>query len=134
MPAAAGRLVEVSYTPDGDTEATLIGALKSKSISFNKEPIDITTDDDLGFRAYLEDVDSLRSCDIKLSGLLKDRALLARILTQETLALTFNIPGVMQVAGDFKLTAVESAAEMEDAVGSDYSFASTGAFTIGAPT
>jgi len=133
MPAVSGRKVLVYYTPPSSTEEVAVGALKSKSISINKEPIDSTTDDDNGFRAYLDDVDSLRSCDLKLSGLLKDITLLARSENEETLSMRFVVPGVVEIEGSFKFTAAEVAGELEDATSFDYSFGSSGAFTIGAP-
>lgn len=133
MTAVAGRKVLVYYTPPGSTEEIAIGALKSKSLSINKEPIDITTDDDNGYRAYLDTVDSLRSCDIKLSGIIKDLTLLTRVDLEEALTMRFVIPTILEVEGTFKFTSAELAAEMEDATTFDYSFSSSGAFTTGAP-
>lgn len=134
MPAVAGRKVLVYYTPPASTEEVAIGALKSKSLSINKEPIDITTDDDAGFRAYLDTVDSLRSADIKLSGLLKDLTLLTHVDAETALTLRFVIPGILELSGTFKFTSAELAAEMEDATTFDYSFSSSGAFALGAPS
>jgi predicted secreted protein len=132
MPAKSGRSVLVYYTPPASTEEVALGALKSKEITFQKDPIDITTDDDAGFRAYLGEHDAMRSCEIKASGLLKDRTLLARILTQEHLTLRFVVPDVMEIEGSFKMTTTSAKGEMESAVETDYSFSSSGAFTIGA--
>lgn len=134
MSAVAGRKVLVYYTPTGSTEEVAIGALKSKSLSINKEPIDITTDDDAGYRAYIADTDSLRSCDIKLSGILKALTFVDRADTEEVLTMRFLIPGILEVEGLFKFTSAELAAELEDATTFDFSFSSSGAFTLAAPT
>jgi predicted secreted protein len=130
MPSVAGRKVLVFYTPPNSTEEVALGALKSKSISFSKEGIDTTTDDDNGFRSYLSDVDGTRSCSIKASGLLKNADLLVRIRNEEMLSARFLIPGVLEVAGSFKFTTAENSNEMEDAASIDYTFESSGAFTL----
>lgn len=138
MAAKAGRNVIVYYTPPNATEETPLGALKSKSVTINNEPIDITTDDDSGYRTLLDDVGSMRSCDMKLSGLLKDRVFLEYVDGQAPVDIRVVFPGSstagIQVRGTFWINSSELKAEMEDAAGVDYSFQSTGPFYIEAVT
>lgn len=134
MAAKAGRNVIVYYTPPGATEEVALGALKSKSVTINNEPIDITTDDDSGYRTLLSDAGSMRSADLKLSGLLKDRVFLEYVDQQALLAIRIVFPGAttlgVQITGNFWVTSTELGAEMEDAATVDYSFQSSGTFSI----
>ena len=59
-------LYDVSASP-----AVLIAGARSKSITINNEPIDITSDDDLGFRTLLDDP-AVRSIDMSIEGVTKD--------------------------------------------------------------
>lgn len=133
MPTVAGRKV-LLYKLEG-TEYVLIGALKTKSATINNEPIDVTTDDDDGYRKLIEDVSGTRSCDIKAEGILKDRtALMADAIGSTAHTLRLAVPGVVQIDGTFKMASFELGAEMEDGVTFSASFQSSGAFTIGAVT
>lgn len=135
--SVAGRKVKL-YKLSG-TEYELIGALKSKSTSINNEPIDVTTDDDDGYRKYIEDVSGTRSCDIKAEGVFKSRAALLELADgQAAIVLRFVVPGTTdagaQIDGTFKMSNMELGAELEDGVTFSASFGSSGTFTIGAVT
>lgn len=138
MSAKAGRNVLVYYIPPGATEEVALGALKSKSVTINNEPIDITTDDDAGYRTLLADASSMRSADLKLSGLLKDRVFLEYVDQQALLTIRIVFPGTstagVEITGSFWVTSTELGAEMEDAATVDYSFQSSGVFAIQAVT
>jgi predicted secreted protein len=82
---------------------TRLLGIKSKSISVNKEPIDITSDEDNGFRLFL-DVPGTKALDISFSGVTKDPLLRQAIMTGETIMLsdiTIEYPKVgVQTTGD----------------------------------
>jgi TP901-1 family phage major tail protein len=131
MPSVAGRKV-LLYLVVG-TDATLIGALKTKTATINNEPIDSTSDDDNGYRQLIEDVSGTKSVDIKAEGILKDRTTLMEASDGEAaLDLRFVVPGVVEISGTFKLASFEVGAEMEDSVTFSATFQSSGQFTIGA--
>lgn len=64
-----------------------LAGINSKSISIAKEPIDITTDEDNGYR-LLMGVSGTKSLDISFSGVTKDLTLRALINTEDGQLLT----------------------------------------------
>jgi predicted secreted protein len=80
-----------------------IAGINSKSISIAKEPIDITTDEDNGYRTLLSQAGT-KSLDISFSGVTKDIELRTLIMTEQSMLLTdISIqypPFGAQVAGD----------------------------------
>jgi predicted secreted protein len=60
--------------------STRLLGINSKSISVAKEPIDITTDEDNGYRLLL-DVAGTKTMDISFSGITKDLTLRGIIMT-----------------------------------------------------
>ena len=69
MPFLNGRQVKV-YEGDVST-GTLVAGARTKSVTFNNEPIDVTTDDASGFRTLLEEPGQ-KSLDVSVEGLLFD--------------------------------------------------------------
>jgi predicted secreted protein len=67
--------------------ATRLAGINSKSIAVADEPIDITTDEDGGFRLLL-DVSGTSTLDISFSGVTKDTVLRALALTGGSKLLT----------------------------------------------
>jgi TP901-1 family phage major tail protein len=133
--SVAGRKTQLFIL--AGTEYALVAALKSKTLTFNNDPIDVTTDDDDGFRKYIDDRSGMRSCDIKCEGVYKDRAQLMELADSEAaVTLRFIIPGTttlgLQVDGTFKVTGMELGAAMEEGVTFSATFASSGTYTVGA--
>lgn len=67
--------------------ATRIAGVNSKSIAVAKEGIDVTTDEDNGYRLLLEEAGT-KTLDISFSGVTKDPELRAQIMTEQTQLLT----------------------------------------------
>ena len=67
-------------------DITLLG-INSKSISIAKEPIDITTDENNGYRTLLAKAGT-KSLDISFSGVTKDALLRELIMTEQSQLLT----------------------------------------------
>lgn len=131
MAAKAGRKCLFYWKALADTEYSLATGLTTKSLSLANGPIDTTTDDDNGFRTSLSDVSGTRSCDFKVSGILKDQTLLAHVGLEASLDVRLVFPGVAHIDVEARFTAAELSADMEDAAKFDYSFASSGSFSIG---
>lgn len=123
MTALAGRKVIVSL------DGTPIAACRSKTITINKEAIDITSDDDDAWRALLESDAGSKSVDIKAEGVSKNTALMNTILNNNSLVqITVDAPGLGNYEGSFHITSLELGAAHDDAVKFSASFQSSGAF------
>ena len=72
MPASAGRQITLFW--GDDSPPVEIGGLREKGIECNGEPIDITSDDDNGWRALLT-IAGENQVNISLSGVSKDETL-----------------------------------------------------------
>jgi TP901-1 family phage major tail protein len=130
MTAQVGRAVLLQILVG--TEYTTIAALISKSLTLNKEPVDITSDDDAGWRTLLEDIDGTKSVDIACEGILKTNqvGLLCEGASFEDLR--FDVPSVRRYDGAFCCTSFEIGAETAEGVTFSASFQSTGPVTFAA--
>lgn len=127
MTAKIGRAVIVSLVEG--TELTPIAAVKTKTFSINKEPVDITTDDDAGWRKLLEDVVGTKSVDISVEGILKSNQLLTVAEADTAVDLQFDVPTVRKYTGKFMLANFEIGAETAEGTTFSCSFQSSGVVT-----
>lgn len=110
---------------------TVLAGVRTKTVTINGEPIDVTTDDDSGFRTLLADP-ATRSIDLSVEGITKDatlRAIVAGGGSQMLTDITVEYPDGSVIAGDFYLVSVEESGEYQDAVTFTASLQSSGAFT-----
>lgn len=110
---------------------TVLAGVRTKTVTINGEPIDVTTDDDSGFRTLLADP-ATRSIDLSVEGITKDatlRAIVAGGGSQMLSDITVEYPDGSVIAGDFYLVSVEESGEYQDAVTFTASLQSSGAFT-----
>jgi predicted secreted protein len=110
---------------------TVLAGVRTKTVTINGEPIDVTTDDDSGFRTLLADP-ATRSIDLSVEGITKDatlRAIVAGGGSQMLNDITVEYPDGSVIAGDFYLVSVEESGEYQDAVTFTASLQSSGAFT-----
>lgn len=123
-----GRKVKV-YRGAPSTGTVFVG-VTSKTISINNEPVDITNDDDDGFRALLADP-AVRSMDISAEGVLKSDGPIADAISASSLLeeYTVEIEGVGEVSGDFYVSGMELTAPTNEAVRYSTTFMSSGPFT-----
>ena len=95
-----------------DWDSTTLANVQSKSFSINAEPVEVTTDDDNGWRTLLDDP-GVRSIEVSVSGIADDEAVLADIMAANdlTLALSATLPTSLSnagtVAGTFFVTNFE---------------------------
>lgn len=125
MAEKTGRFLKVKRN------GTLIAAVVSKTISINNEAVDITTDDDLGFRKLLEE-SGTRSVDISVEGVLKNDVLLEDAGGASLLIKTAEIEfqSGLKITGDFRLNNIEVSGETADKIQFSAELQSTGAFTV----
>ena len=111
--------------------ATPIAAIRTRTVSINNEPVDITSDDDNGFRTLLQDPGT-KTLDLSIEGVAKDATLLTSVMSTtdiiETLSILF--PTIGTIAGDFVVASFELAAPYNEAATFTASMQSSGAFTF----
>lgn len=117
---------------------TVIAGIRSKSISINGSPIDITTDDDLGYRTLLEEAGE-KSIDISFDGIVKDATLRDIVLggttSQYLTDITVEYPirsgetTADTIAGDFFLTNVDETGTYNDSITFSAALQSSGQWT-----
>lgn len=111
--------------------ATLVAAIRTKSASINNEPVDITTDDDNGFRTMLQDPGT-KTLDLTVEGIIKDATLLTIAMSTTNILDAFSLlfPTIGTLAGDFVVTGFETGAPYNEAATFSCTLQSSGAFTF----
>lgn len=126
MPANVGRNLKINRG------STAIAGIRAKTITANGEPIDVTTDDENGFRTLLSDP-AVRSIDISFEGVTKDNELRQVLLTGATTLLLTDInidyPNGDTLTGDFYFNNLEETGNYNDAVQFSGSLQSSGEWT-----
>lgn len=124
MSGFPGRLLQVKRG------GTLIAAIVSKSISINNEAIDVTTDDDDGFRTLLE-TPGVRTIDISFEGVMRTDAMPEAIVNGTLIsAVEVEFPSGMTINGSFRLNSLEISGETADKIKFSGELQSTGEFTL----
>jgi predicted secreted protein len=110
---------------------TVIAGMQAKTASVNNNPVDVTTDDELGFRTLMSDP-GVKSMDISFDGITKDTTLRALIManaSQLFTDITLEYPNGDTVSGDFFLANLEEAGDTGDALKFSGSLQSSGVWT-----
>lgn len=128
MPALVGR--RVTFTPTG--AGAPVTGMRTKTVTINNEPIDITSDDDSGFMTYLDEDPATRSIEMSVEGITKDDELIAlasaggsELISEYTLA----FEGLGSFTGDFHIGSLELGANYNEAVTFSCTIRSSGSFT-----
>jgi predicted secreted protein len=122
MAAASGREI---YVSKGATR--LLGG-RTKSVTLNGEPVDITSDDDSGWRTMLATF-GVQSVDVEVEGVLKDDVLIAAWFANDLSAYTVTITGVGTFTGNWKLTSVPLTGAHDGSIDYSGSLQSSGVIT-----
>ena len=121
MTAGVGRNVTLTWGGAG------IAGVKEKSFTLNNEPIDTTSDDDGGWRTILDEPGQ-KQVELKVSGLTKDRQLIADWFTNSLRqAVVLAYEDGATIRGDFFLSEYSDKGNFKDAVSFDATLMSTGA-------
>ncbi len=125
MVANVGRKLTI------ERDGTIIAGVRTKNFTINNEPIDVTTDDDDGFRRLLEESGE-KQIDMTVEGLTKDDDLIKTAANGGTLIeqYTINLPSGAAIEGDFRLNNVEQGAEYNEAITFTAEIHSTGEWTF----
>lgn len=125
MPRYNGR----DLTIDWDS-TTLVG-VQSKQVTINNEHVDVTTDDDAGWRTLLNDPGT-RAIEVTVSGICEDEVMLADIMAASVTGLTLqtSLPtGTGTLSGTFVCSSHELSGEHDGAYEFSSTFMSSGAVT-----
>lgn len=115
---------------------TLVG-VRSRTFNISNDYVDVTTDDDAGWRTLLADP-GLRSVEVTIGGVCSDQVLIAAIMAAnvsgETLSITLPTATGASLSGTFLVSAFEGSANYDGAYEFSATFMSTGAVTYTAGT
>lgn len=119
-----------SFTFDWDS-TTLVG-VQTRGATMNNELVDVTTDDDNGWRTLLA-TPGVRNLDVSISGITSDEVLIADFFenTSKTLEATLPVSSgtAGTISGSYMLASMELNGETDGAYEFTVSFQSTGAVT-----
>ena len=113
---------------------TDLAGVRTKSLSINHEPVDITTDDEAGFRTLLGAVGE-SSFELSVDGVTKDSVLFDVATSSATKLLTditIEHPNGT-ISGDLYLASYEETGAYNDAITFSATFQSSGEWTVAAP-
>lgn len=123
MAAKLGRRVTFSWN-----SAAVLG-VREKGLTINGEPVDITSDENSGWRTLLDEPGEY-SVDIKISGVTKDERFIADLFAgnvQRAASLTW--PSGAVLSGTFQLTNHAETEPYKDAMTFEASLQSSGTVT-----
>lgn len=126
MAANVGRNLKLKI------DGTAIAGVRTKSLSINREAIDITSDDDDGFRTLLSEAGQM-SLDISFDGITKNATLRAAIMTSTDIELSdleIEYPNGDEIDGTFMLTNLEENGTYNDAIQFSGTLQSSGEWTF----
>ena len=124
MAASVGRNITLTWGSDSPPQA--IAGVKEKSLTLNNEPIDITSDDDAGWRSLLA-TPGQKQVELKVSGVTKDRKLIADWFAgQLTQAVILTYEDGATITGSFFLSEYSDKGNFKDATAFDATLMSTG--------
>lgn len=130
MAGANGRALTIDWD-----SVTLVG-VRTKGYTITNDYVDVTTDDDDGWRTLLADP-GLRSVEVTVGGISSDQVLIAEMMKANITGepLSIGLPTTTgTLAGTFLLSSFEQSGEHDGAVEFSATFMSSGAVTYTAGT
>lgn len=125
MAGANGRALQIKWD-----SVTLVG-VRTKGYTVTNDYVDVTTDDDLGWRTLLA-TPGLRSVEATVGGISSDQVLLAEVMKSNITGepLTVELPTTTgTLSGTFLCSSFEQTGEHDGAVEFSATFMSTGVVT-----
>lgn len=129
MSALVGRRVFIRK--GSGSPQVLVAAGRTKSITVNGTPIDITSDDDSGYRTLLENDAAQQQVDLSLEGITKDSTLLNDLAAGNFADdYEIEIQGIGVLTGRFFIASVAINAPYNEATTFTAELQSTGSFSF----
>lgn len=125
MAGANGRALTINWD-----SVTLVG-VRTKGYTITNDYVDVTTDDDDGWRTLLSDP-GLRSVEVTAGGISSDQVLIAEMMKAQITGepLSIGLPTTTgTLAGTFLVSSFEQSGEHDGAVEFSATFMSTGVVT-----
>lgn len=106
---------------------TVIAGVRTKGVTINREPIDITNDDDDGWRGILAEPGE-KQIDLSVGGVTKDDTLRAVAFADPAVFedMTLEFPDGSVISGDFFISSYNESGDYNDAITFDATFQSSG--------
>jgi TP901-1 family phage major tail protein len=116
-------------------DGVAIAGVRTKSFTINRNPVDVTNDDDLGYRSLLSDPGEIQ-IDFSVDGVTKDSILRAAAMSTANVLedLELEWPDGYKIEMDFFLASYEESGNYNEAITFSASFQGTGVPTITDPT
>lgn len=117
-----------------DWDSTTLAGVRTRGLSVNNEYVDVTNDDDAGWRTLLADP-GVRSVEVTIGGVTKDEVLIADMMAANVAATTLdaNLPTALStpgsLSGSFLISTFEQSGDHDGEVSFSVTFMSTGAVT-----
>lgn len=128
MTASAGRSIALTWN------AVAVAGVREKGIAMAGEPIDVTSDEDAGWRTLLT-VAGQNEVTVTISGVTKSSVLREDWFAgTRTRALVITYPDGGELSGNFYLSAYTDTGPYNDAATFEATLVSTGAVTYDPPT
>lgn len=110
---------------------TKVAAMRTKTVTVNNEAVDITSDDDSGYRKLLEEPGQ-KQIDMSVEGLMSDDALIDKAVNGTALVeeYTIELPSGATIVGDFRFNNLELGAEYNAAITFTAEVQSSGEYTF----
>jgi predicted secreted protein len=114
-------------------DGSVIAGVRTKTFNVAGEPIDITNDDDSGYRTLLEASGQLQ-IDSSVEGVAKDDVLVTALANGGTLitSCTLTLASGATIVGNFRLNSIELGGAYNEAVTFTAELQSSGAWTFNA--
>lgn len=134
MARSSGRNLVLERASGSPATFATIKVLRTKNPTISREPIDVTGDDDLGWRTLLGEPGQ-KQIDLSFSGVTQDETLLAAIMSAadvfEEIRITLPTGGVLQ--GSFFFNNLSQTGEYNTAVTFEGEMQSSGEVTYTPP-
>ena len=117
-----------------DWDSTTLAGVRTRALSVTNDYVDVTTDDDTGWRTLLADP-GLRSIEVTIGGIVTDEAVLADIMAANVAVATLqaDLPSSLaspgNLSGDYLISSFETSGDHDGAVEFSVTFMSTGEIT-----
>lgn len=115
--------------------AVICAGITSRSLKINGEVIDVTSDDDLGWRGLLQEIGA-QSVDVSFEGVMKDSVLvdISKNGTQYMTDVTVQVGTLVLFTGNFVLSSLSIDGETNDAVKFSAELQSSGVVVLSVPS
>lgn len=111
-------------------DGVVLAGVRTKAVNINREPVDITNDDDDGWRGLLAEPGE-KQIDLTVGGVTKDDTLRAVAFTDPAIFedMTLEYPDGSSIEGDFYISAYNESGDYNDAITFEATFQSSGIIT-----